>query len=69
MEFCHTGTIHGFSGVIVFFAAAPITKLRKAETVLQLFCGAVRIFGLSTRMRCDHGTETIEVAHFMLNAS
>jgi len=41
-------------------------QCNKAATVLQLFRGAVRTFGLHTRMRCDHGTENIEVARLML---
>ena len=32
-----------------------------------MFRGAVRTFGLPTRIRCDHGTEITEVARFMLN--
>jgi len=59
------GAIHGFSRVIVFLCCSTNNK---AETVLQLFRGAVRTFGLPTRMQCDHGTENIEVARFMLNA-
>ncbi|KAK2548345.1 hypothetical protein P5673_031504 [Acropora cervicornis] len=59
------GAIDGFSRVIVFLCCSTNNK---AETVLQWFRGAVRTFGLPTRMRCDHGTENIEVARFMLNA-
>ena len=59
------GAIDGFSRVIVFLCCSTNNK---AETVLQLFRGAVRTFGLPTRMRCDHSTENIEVARFMLNA-
>ena len=55
----------GFSRVVVFLCCSTNNK---AETVLQLFRGAVRTFGLPTRMRCDHDTENIEVACFMLNA-
>ena len=59
------GAIDGFSRVVVFLCCSSNNK---AETVLQLFRGAVRTFGLPTRIRCDHGTENIEVARFMLNA-
>lgn len=33
--------------------------------MLQLFSEAVERFGLPVRVRCDHGTENIEVARFM----
>ena len=59
------GAIDGFSRVVVFLCCCTNSK---AETVLQLFRGAVRTFSFPTRMRCDHGTENIKVACFMFNA-
>lgn len=39
----------------------------RASSVLTLFEEGVRHFGLPSRVRCDRGTESIEVARFMLS--
>lgn len=55
--------VDGFSRVVVFLQG---NTNNRADTVL-LFNKAVNTFGLPTRIRCDHGTENIDVARLMLD--
>lgn len=58
------GGIDGFSRTIVYLGCHPNNK---ANTVIGLFANAVRQFHVPCRVRCDHGTENIEVAKWMLH--
>uniref|UniRef100_A0A3B3DGH7 Uncharacterized LOC112153455 n=1 Tax=Oryzias melastigma TaxID=30732 RepID=A0A3B3DGH7_ORYME len=57
------GGIDGFSRLVVYLV--PATNNR-AATVLHAFHGAVRQFGVPSRVRSDKGRENVEVAHFMV---
>ena len=66
-----------FGGVNIFFApgmgrvSSKLVGQNKYAPALPpplIFDRSLRTFGLPTRMQCDHGTENIEVARFMLNA-
>ena len=57
------GGIDGYSRLIVFLRASSNNK---ANTVLDLFQEAVRLYNLPSRARSDQGLENVEVARFML---
>ena len=56
------GCVDGFSRVITYLHCSTNNK---AETVLQLFFQAGQKYGLSSKMRSDHGTENVKVALFI----
>ena len=58
------GGIDGFSRTIVYLSCKTNNE---ASTVLDLFVNAVQQFHVPCRVRCDHGTENIEVAKWMLH--
>lgn len=39
----------------------------RAETVLQVFQGAIVVWGMPSRVRGDHGTENILVAAYVIH--
>ena len=39
----------------------------RAQTVFQLFQGAVYMYGLPSRVRCDRGVENYDVGYYMLS--
>lgn len=57
------GAIDGFSRAVVFLKCSTNNE---ASTVLTLFEDAIQRFNVPTRIRCDHGTENIDVARWML---
>jgi len=57
------GAIDGFSRTVVFLKC---NTNNEALTVLNLFENATERFNVPHRVRCDHGTENIEVARWML---
>ena len=58
------GGIDGFSCLVVFLSAATNNR---ATTVLDAFLGAVRQYGVPSRVRSDKGRENIEVAYYMVD--
>ena len=58
------GGIDGFSRLIVYLRASTNNR---ADTVLQLFLEATRIYNVPSRVRSDMGLENIDVARFMVN--
>ncbi|CAL8255133.1 unnamed protein product [Boreogadus saida] len=56
------GGIDGFSRLVVFLSAATNNR---ATTVLDAFLGAVRQYGVPSRVRSDKGRENFEVAYYM----
>lgn len=57
------GAIDGYSRTVVFLRCSTNNE---AFTVLGLFEEALLKFNVPHRIRCDHGTENIEVARWML---
>ena len=55
--------IDWYSRLIVYLHCA---NNNFAPTVLDLFKGGVRRYGLPSRTRSDHGLENVELAHFMV---
>ena len=55
--------VDGFSRLIIY---AHCANNNKAETVLKQFLKGVNSYGLSSRVRNDHGLENLKVAQFML---
>lgn len=53
----------GYSRVIVY---ATLTDNKRTDTVLELFIKGVHEFGLPSRVRSDHGLESVGVAQYML---
>ena len=58
------GGIDGFSKTIVYLACADNNR---ASTVHNLFLEATQHFHSPRMVRCDHGTENVAVARWMLN--
>lgn len=56
------GCIDGYSRVVTFLQTSTNNK---AKSVLNLFVQACTQLGLPTRVRCDHGSENIDVAIFL----
>lgn len=54
--------IDGFSRFITGIRAS---NNNRAQTVLDLFMEIIEIHGLPSRVRGDHGTENLGVAHYM----
>ncbi|CAL8255313.1 unnamed protein product [Boreogadus saida] len=54
---------NGFSRLVVFLSAAT----NCATTVLDAFLGAVRQYGVPSRVRSDKGRENFEVAYYMVD--
>lgn len=61
-----TGCVDGFSQTIKYLQCLSNNR---ASNVLSLFLEGVENFGLTARVRCDHGMENILVACFMLERS
>lgn len=57
------GCIDGFSRSIMYLHCS---NNNRANTVLELFKSATAIHGIPSRARCDHGTENIRVAEYMI---
>ena len=57
------GAIDGFSRAVMFLKCSTNNE---ALTVLTLFEDAIQKFNVPARIRCDHGTENIQVAKWML---
>ena len=57
------GAVDGYSRIPVFLNCS---NNNRANTVLQLFQGAVLKYGLPSRIRCDKGGENVDVAMFLL---
>lgn len=58
------GCIDGYNRTIIYLHCATNNR---ASTVLTLFEEGVRNFSLPSRVRCDRGTENVEVARLMLS--
>ena len=56
------GFIDGYSRLIVGLRASDNNT---ADTVLELFLDAARVYGVPSRMRGDHGAENLYVAAWM----
>jgi hypothetical protein len=56
------GFIDGYSRLVT---AIQASNNNRASTVLDLFQGAVSLYGLPSRVRGDHGTENLLVAAYM----
>ena len=59
----HAG-IDGYSRLPVYCHCSTDNR---AQTVLQLFQGAVDMYGLPSRVRCDRGVENYDVGYYMLS--
>lgn len=57
------GCVDGYSRTIIYL---DCLNNNRASSVLSLFQGGVRNFGLPSRVQCDRGMENIEVARFKL---
>lgn len=60
------GCVDGFSRIPVYLTCRTNNR---ASTVLHSFIGAVRQWGLPSRVRSDRGGENIDVVEYMLNRS
>ena len=58
----HCG-INGYSRLVVYLKCSDNNQ---ASTVFHCFLQATRIYGISSRVRCDQGRENIRVGQFML---
>lgn len=56
------GFIDGYSRLVTGLRAS---NNNQANTVLDLFLLATRVYGVPSRLRGDHGTENIAVATWM----
>ena len=56
------GGIDGFSRLVVFLKCATNNR---AETVMSTFIEGTRRYGISSRVRSDHGGENADVGRFM----
>ena len=57
------GAIDGYSRIILFL---KYSSNNRASTVYDLFLEAVGRYGLSSRIRCDQGSENVRIANHML---
>lgn len=57
------GAIDGFSRAVMFLKCSTNNE---ALTILTLFEDAIQKFNIPARIRCEHGTENIQVAKWML---
>ena len=62
-KFTIHGCIDGYSRLIVYLKC---TSNNRADTVLNLFQGAVQLHGLPRRVRGDRGGKSVSVADFMI---
>ena len=56
------GAMDGFSRAVMFLKCSTNNQ---ALTVLTLFEDAIQKFNVPARIRCDHGTENIQVAKWI----
>jgi predicted DNA-binding protein YlxM (UPF0122 family) len=61
-KFVIHGCIDGFSRRVIWLA---VKNNNRAETVAELFDDAIEIYGVPSRVRCDHGGENVLVGQRM----